>query len=230
MQHRHHVTPKMSKPGRDGTTSRQYPLKGLVVLLLLYSTLPAWAGGRSHQTPRTYDMATAIRAIHGLTPLGEIHRRPLTSSVVEYSVQVRVGPRDHDVIGLHRVVKERIPFAPIHASKAVLIAHGDIWGFDAAFLASLAVPSILDSQALPVFLAEHGVDVWGIDFRWTLVPAATTDFSFMQQWSMTTDVQDLDTRLTHSPPHAAVHRQRLWENPPPRLESWRSDGVCLPQH
>jgi pimeloyl-ACP methyl ester carboxylesterase len=195
MQHRHHVTHKMPKPGRDGTTSRQYPLKGLVVLLLLCSTLPAWAGDRGQQTPRTYEMATAIRAVHGITPVGEIHRRPLTSSVVEYSVQVRVGPRDHDVIGLHRVVKEHIPFTPIHASKAVLMAHGDIWGFDAAFLASLAVPSILDSQALPIFLAEHNVDVWGIDFRWTLVPAATTDFSFMQQWDMTTDVQDLGTAL-----------------------------------
>jgi hypothetical protein len=46
-------------------------------------------------------------------------------------------------------------------------------------------------QALPIFLAQNGVDVWGIDFRWTLVPATVTDLSFMQGWGIEQDARDL---------------------------------------
>jgi hypothetical protein len=144
--------------------------------------------------PATQTVDAGVRTAPVTTFLGEI-RRPLTANIVEYSFRVRVGPEAHDVIGLHRVVKELKPFVPIQTSQAVLMAHGDIWGFDAAFLASLASTTIPDSQALPVFLAQHDIDVWGIDFRWTLVPFATVDFSFMQQWDMGTDVEDLRLAL-----------------------------------
>ena len=56
--------------------------------------------------------------------------------------------------------------------------------------------SIPDSQALLVFLAQNNVDVWGIGFRWALVPQETTDFGFMQGWDIGTDVQDLGCALS----------------------------------
>ncbi len=116
-------------------------------------------------------------------------RRVLSGNIVEYSFRVPVGPGPHDVIGVHRVVKETAPGVPARSSKGILLAHGDIWGFRAAFLADPA-------HSLPVFLAQNGVDVWGIDFRWTLVPAATTDFTFMKNWGIKTDAQDLGVALT----------------------------------
>ena len=116
-----------------------------------------------------------------------VERRALTANVAEYSFKVRVGSGPYDEIGLHRVVKEVAPNVPIRASKAVFLTHGDVWGFRAAFLTG--------SQTLPVFLAENGVDVWGIDLRWTLIPGSVTDFSFMQGWDLQQDARDLGVGL-----------------------------------
>jgi hypothetical protein len=123
-------------------------------------------------------------AAHGFS---NVERRALTADVAEYSFKVRVGSGPYDEIGVHRVVKEIAPNVPARASKAVFLAHGDIWNFRGAFLSG--------SQSLPVFLAQNGVDVWGIDFRWTLVPATVTDFSFMQGWDLQQDARDLGVAL-----------------------------------
>ena len=124
-----------------------------------------------------------------------VGRRPIAGDVVIYDFELRVGPGPHDIIGLHRVVRETAPFRPVRTAEAVLFAHGDIWGFEGAFLGSLAAPSMPDDRALPVFLAENGVDVWGVDFRWARVPAETTDFTFMKDWGMETDARDLGVAL-----------------------------------
>jgi hypothetical protein len=119
--------------------------------------------------------------------VSSIQRRPLTADVAEYSFTVRVGAGPYDRIGVHRVVKETAPGVPIHAERAVLLAHGDIWNFRAAFLTGAA--------PLPVFLAERGIDVWGIDYRWTLVPANVADLSFMKSWGMEQDARDLGVAI-----------------------------------
>ncbi len=124
-----------------------------------------------------------------------IERRLLTAEVAEYSFTVRVGAGEHDRIRLHRVVRERSPFVPRRTSRALFLAHGDALGFDAAFLSSLASPTVDDAHALPIFLAERGIDVWGIDFRWTLVPAEITDLSFLANWGIETDARDLGIGL-----------------------------------
>jgi hypothetical protein len=126
-----------------------------------------------------------------------VERRVLTANVAEYSFKIRVGSGPYDEIGVHRVVKEIAPNVPARASKAVFLAHGDIWNFRGAFLAG--------AQTLPVFLAQNGVDVWGIDFRWTLVPATVTDFSFMQGW----DLQQ-DAASPGRSPAAASARSICW--------------------
>jgi hypothetical protein len=112
-----------------------------------------------------------------------IQRRTLTADVAEYFFTVRVGPGSHDQIGVHRVVKEIAPYVPIHAARGVMLAHGDIWNFRAAFLTG--------AHPIPVFLAENGIDVWGIDYRWTFVPASVTDLSFMKDWGLDQDAHDL---------------------------------------
>lgn len=116
-----------------------------------------------------------------------VERRELAAGVAEYSFKVRVGSGPYDEIGVHRVVKEIAPNVPARSSKAVFMAHGDVWGFRGAFLSG--------AQNLPVFLAQNGVDVWGIDFRWTLVPAEVTDFSFMADWGIEQDARDLGLAL-----------------------------------
>ncbi len=141
---------------------------------------------------------TLTQAVGGACPscqLLSLERRALSARVAEYSFPVRVGLGPHDLIRLHRVVAESAPFVPVRASRALFMAHGDAWGFNAAFLSSAASPAVVDSHALPVFLAEAGIDVWGIDFRWTQVPATTTDLAFLANWGIETDARDLGVGL-----------------------------------
>ncbi|MEA2488947.1 MAG: hypothetical protein QOH21_739 [Acidobacteriota bacterium] len=114
-------------------------------------------------------------------------RRVLTGNIAEYTYTVRVGPGPYDEIGVHRVVKELAPNHPARANRAVFMAPGDIWNFRAAFLTG--------AHPLPVFLAENGVDVWGIDYRWTRVPAGLTDYAFMDDWGLEQDARDLGVAL-----------------------------------
>jgi pimeloyl-ACP methyl ester carboxylesterase len=119
----------------------------------------------------------------------QIQRRDLGGGIAEYTFVLHLGTGPYDAIGLHRVVKEQAPFRPVATHKALLMTHGDIWGFDAAFLSN-------PGHALPVFLARNGVDVWGIDLRWVRVPATVTDFTFMKNWGIEHDAQDVSAALT----------------------------------
>jgi hypothetical protein len=156
----------------------------------------------SRQIPGLRDVLARVcpLAVQGAVDPGTclasaVKRRVIFGNVAEYSIEIRTGAGEHDKIGLHRVVKESAPFVAVRAAQAILLAHGDAWGFDAAFLANLATPGLSPEHAFPVFLAERGIDVWGIDFGWALVPAGTTDFSFLKNWGIGRDARDLGIAL-----------------------------------
>jgi hypothetical protein len=111
-------------------------------------------------------------------------RRALTADVAEYTYKLRVGAGEYEQIGIHRIVKETAPNVPVRARQAVFLAPGDIWNFRAAFLTTAA------AQPMPVYLAENGIDVWGIDYRWTFVPVSAR-YDFMQGWGLEQDARDL---------------------------------------
>lgn len=121
-------------------------------------------------------------------PARRIERRVITGDVVEYSFVFPVGPGEYDRIGIHRVVREGADGRALRTPAAVFMVHGDAWGFRGAFLAD-------GERSLPVHLAEGGVDVWGIDLGWTLVPADETDFAFMEDWGMERDIRDIAVGL-----------------------------------
>ncbi len=124
-----------------------------------------------------------------------LERRQLVGEVFEYSYRVRVGLGAHDFITLHRVAREVAPGMPARAPKSVFLVHGDVLGFRGAFLASAASGAVPREQSLAIFLAQRGVDVWGIDLRWVNVPAGTTDFSFMKNWNLGLHAQDVGTGM-----------------------------------
>ncbi len=115
--------------------------------------------------------------------VGEVERVQRSGDVHEYRFKMKVGPGEHDVIGLHRVVRESAPWTPVRAAKSVFLVHGDAWGFDGVY------------TPFATFLASGGVDVWGIDLRWVNVPAGTTDFRFMKGWNLGMHVHDVRTGL-----------------------------------
>lgn len=171
----------------------------LLSTLALALALPTFAAAETQiiddstlqkATERACQRAERVQiGFSGECTASSLQRRVLTGDVVEYTFDVRVGSGPYDVIGLHRVVRESAPFEPAGTGESVLLLHGDIWGFQAAFLSDPV-------RNLPVLLAQNGVDVWGIDQRWTRVPASTTDFSFMQGWGLSHDVHDLYIALS----------------------------------
>jgi len=128
--------------------------------------------------------------------MGNAERRQLVDDIYEYSYRVRVGPGAYDIITLHRVVRELGQWSPVRTAKSVFMVHGDALGFRGAFLSSAGSAAVAPGHSIAVFLAQRGVDVWGIDQRWVHVPAGTTDFSFMKDWNLGLHARDVRTGLS----------------------------------
>jgi hypothetical protein len=160
-------------------------------MAIAVSSFAAEAGSR----PAGRLTAAAAIACRGLAargvdcqPLGEA-RRDLAPGVGYYTLQVQVGPGEHDVMMLHRVVAERRPGHPGAAKKAVFMIHGALQGFEPTFL-GLTLDADPQQVSFPVFLARNGVDAWGISFRWAQIPVGFPDQSFMADWGMDAAVSD----------------------------------------
>lgn len=156
--------------------------------LLLSLPLLLWASIAAAQ-----DMTTAIQSAcssNGCV-VSNLVRDPIpnTNSIVHYSAILRVGPGVHDVIGIHRVVKETSPWKAKTLAKSIFLIHGDTIGFLPSFLIGTDVNGSAASS-FSVFLAAHDIDVWGIDQRYIQIPADTTNFNFAASWDMNTQIQD----------------------------------------
>lgn len=167
-------------------------MRKTALFILFFALLPTLAGA----APRKDAFQAAVQevcsrvsprlrsACENVRP----ERRVLADRIAEYSFRIPVGRGQYDFIGIHRVVKERSPWRPVRTATGLMMAHGDIWNFRAAFLTDPA-------RNLPVFLARNDVDVWGIDFGWTFVPATATDLSFLRNWGIERDARDLGVAL-----------------------------------
>jgi len=127
----------------------------------------------------------------GHLPLFDFERTQITGDIYHYSMEIPVGWGPHEVIGLHRVVKETRPHRPIRTDKTLFALHGTPGHFEVMFLAGAVIPSAPDDQSIAVYLAQNDVDVWGIDQAYTLLPLETADFSFMNDWGIQFDADNL---------------------------------------
>jgi len=126
----------------------------------------------------------------------EMTRTPLVGDIVHYAFVLSLGSGEFDRIGLHRVVRESRTCRPIRTRRAVMLQHGDAVGFEGVFLHGSVANSVPDDHAFAVFLAQNDYDVWGIDQRWILVPAGTSDLAFMSDWNIQRQVDDLGVALS----------------------------------
>jgi hypothetical protein len=132
-------------------------------------------------------------------------RKNVVDNIYEYTIVLKVGPGEFDKIGIHRVVKETKPNVPAREDHAVMMVHGDTSDFDSAFMMSTLSGNVARNQSLGIFLAQQGIDVWGIDLRWTQVPGLypgteapycyASDCSFMSKWNTTVNLQDIKTAV-----------------------------------
>jgi len=124
-----------------------------------------------------------------------MERQVLFDNIVHYQLVVPVGPGQYDKIRIHRVVKETHPYQPAHLAQAVMFFAGEPTYFT-LYVAPLESQAVPRDYAIAIYLAKNDIDVWGMDYRWALVPESTTDFTFMKTWGMTTDVADSQVALT----------------------------------
>lgn len=125
-----------------------------------------------------------------------IDRSVLHGDIAHYIFDVSVGPGQFDRIRLHRVVRERSPYHPIHTTSGIVLFPGSPNSFEMIFMEPLisTVPSW--DHSITAFLAKNNFDVWGMDYRWSLVPAGTTDLTFMKTWGLKRDVDDAKIALS----------------------------------
>jgi hypothetical protein len=67
------------------------------------------------------------------------------------------------------------------------MVHGAVQDFDDIFLTAGA-EEVNASSSAPYYLAGKGIDVWGIDLAWNLVPLECADFGFMKGWGVDRDI------------------------------------------
>jgi hypothetical protein len=150
----------------------------------------------THNNFVTFVTATLVGAVLLVRPalaterIEQVARHHLVDHIYEYDYVISTGNDQYHRVGVHRVVQEE-DGSPQPCDQALFMVHGDIWDFNAAFLRGTSSP-----HSLPVFFARRGVDVWGIDLGWTLVPGDTTDFTFMQNWGLQRDIDDLEQALS----------------------------------
>lgn len=123
-----------------------------------------------------------------------MEREDLGNGVAHYAYTLKVGCGQYDRIKLHRVVKETRPGRPVRTDGNIFLQHGDAVGF-VKFLFGAAAPSVADDFAAAISWAAAGVDVWGIDQNWVLVPEDTADFGFMADWGVDNQVDNLRAAL-----------------------------------
>jgi len=136
----------------------------------------------------------AGRDAKSFTWLLDWSREHLMDDIYHYSFLVQVGPGQYDRIMVHRVVREQLPYRPIDTPHALFLQHGDAVGF-VKFLFGPAAPSVPDDHAAAIRLAQMGIDVWGIDQNWVLVPEDVTDFAFMAKWGLDDQIANLNAGL-----------------------------------
>ncbi len=177
-----------------------------LLMVASISIVPCWAAARLPVPvddpaggPAPQDANSLLSLAVGIACPGctvtDVQRQVITGKIAHYKFMVRTGPGAYDVIGIHRIVKESTPFGPVRARDSILLLHGDLLGFEGGFLGNLRSPGAAADQAFPVYLAQNGVDVWGIDQAWTLVPAEETDSSWAVGWGFDKELRNLKTAV-----------------------------------
>jgi hypothetical protein len=113
-----------------------------------------------------------------------------------YSWLLRVGATPNAHIRVHRLVYEAGPWLPRPTAPAAMLMHGDFASFVDNFAPVLAGAPAPPDGGLGVYLADRGIDVWGLDRRWATVSAAQTDLSDFAHMTYAQEVSDIGTALS----------------------------------
>jgi len=171
----------------------------ICIVSLVFGTKLVWASNEATWVTDAVQLSAQETGIN--VSLISFDRKQLVDDIYKYTLILKVGFGEFDKIGVYRVIKERAPWVPIIAPKAVMMIHGDATNFDNSFLGSTVSDKVSIYQSLGIFLAQNNVDVWGVDRRWTFVPDyyPGTEYpycyidgcEFMKNWNTALHVNDI---------------------------------------
>ena len=110
-------------------------------------------------------------------------RTHVADDIYRYEAVIPVGEAPNAALRIHRVVREAAPFVPKKTKGGVMALHGDFSTFGTNFLPAMAP-----------YLAAQGLDVFGVDRRWTL-PGADDDVSDFGTMGVAQELDDLRAAL-----------------------------------
>ena len=147
---------------------RRFSLDVLVVLLVFIATIVAASAAEFTATGNPRELKGA-------------------PGIYEWTFTAVVGKSPFDKIALHRLAKG--PQPPEHPDAVVLYLPGTNMNGEVA----LEDPK----YSFQVYLAEHGVDVWSMDYRTHFVPAATaeSDLAELKGWTNDLFESDIDAAV-----------------------------------
>lgn len=183
--------PPLAPDDGEGVVARVFPDPESLALAIMADT--GWPACDEDGTPIALDLPAPSAPDKCL--LTFTGRQVVHEDVAHYGFLLRVGPGEYDVIGLHRVVRERRPGVPIRTARSVFLLHGGGKDFLGNFLPGFLSPNLSDDFGLGVHLANGDIDVWGMDMSSTLVAWQGIEVPFMAGWGMDRHVQDLRTGI-----------------------------------
>ncbi|HVK64201.1 MAG TPA: hypothetical protein VM694_07000, partial [Polyangium sp.] len=125
----------------------------------------------------------------------ELVREQVSGDVYHYSFLVKVGDTPNARVRVHRIVREDAPWKARPADRAILLLHGDFATFTTNFAPSLTSSAAQPDHGLAVYLAQRGIDVWGLDRRWTTAPKEGADVSDFADMGVVQAVSDTGRAL-----------------------------------
>ncbi len=129
------------------------------------------------------------------TEILDAQRVLVEADVYHYSYLIKVGATPNAQVRIHRVVRELAPWKPRSSASSVLLLHGDFATFTTNFASALTGAARPPSGGLAPYLAAKGVDVWGLDRRWTTVKADATDVSDFAGMTFSAELDDIGRAL-----------------------------------
>lgn len=160
---------------------------------LSVAAMPAWAQNSGGLPGKEHDQAReAYEQAERVVLLGNA----VEGEVVHYKFDVRVGAGPFDVIQIHRVVREVSPGRPAKKMEGVLLLPGLPQLFEPIFMMAGAPGVPEDQGSVAVYLASHGVDVWGMDYGHSFIPYPTTSFAHLQGWGIGKEVAHIHIALS----------------------------------
>ncbi len=126
--------------------------------------------------------------------LDSVTREHISGDVYHHGFKVPVGDGPNATLHIHRVVRERAPWRPRPSTGAIMLLSGDFATFATNFAPVLGDPAS-SATGMATWLAQRGIDVWGVDRRWTQAPEVGADLSDFDAMGLTQELDDIGIAL-----------------------------------